>query len=120
MITHDSLRAFQSMHRSWLLHNFPDQPRTDPLLGLVEEVGELAHAHLKFGQSIRGVDRAEYFRQATDAIGDIMIYIASYCNANNLDMAQCLEETWEVVSERDWIEYPETGRPPVDAGQPAS
>ena len=120
MITHDSIRAFQSMHRNWVEHNFPGQTPHQPLLGIVEEVGELAHSHLKYDQEIRGIDWAEYHDQAVDAVGDIMIYIASYCNAAGLDMASCLETTWEVVSERDWIQYPETGRPPVDAEQPAA
>ena len=111
MITHDSIRGFQAMHRLWLDHNFPAQLEHEPLLGIIEEAGELAHAHLKHGQGIRGIDREEFERQATDAIGDIMIYIASYCNATGLDMAECLETTWEEVSERDWIEYPETGVP---------
>ncbi len=111
MIRHESLRAFQTDHRFWLQHNFPDQRAHQPLLGLAEEVGELAHAHLKMEQGIRMLDRALYVAQAEDAVGDIMIYLASYCNTNGLDMAECLETAWEEVSERDWIQYPETGVP---------
>lgn len=107
MIRHDSIRAFQADHRNWLLHNFPDQRPHDALLGLAEEVGELAHAHLKWEQGIRGLSDQKYQELASDAIGDIMIYLASYCNTNDFDMAQCLEEAWDQVRARDWQEDPE-------------
>lgn len=93
----------------WLQHNFPNQLPHEALLGLIEEVGELAHAHLKFGQGIRGINELEYKHQATDAIGDIMIYLASYCNTNGIDMAKCLETAWKEVNKRDWIRYPTNG-----------
>lgn len=104
-----ALRVFQDEHRDWLKYNFPDQAPHDALLGLAEEVGELAHAHLKFEQGIRGLNEAEYRRQAGDAIGDIMIYLASYCNTNGFDMAWELEKAWEEVRARDWQTHPETG-----------
>jgi NTP pyrophosphatase (non-canonical NTP hydrolase) len=73
---------------------------------MIEEVGELAHAHLKMEQGIRAANRAE----AQDALGDILIYMASYCNTNGYDMATCLENAWEEVSQRDWIKFPTDGR----------
>lgn len=111
MIRHDSLRAFQAAHKLWLQRNFPGQTPHQALLGMVEEVGELAHAHLKAEQGIRTNENLE--AQVMDAIGDIFIYAASYCNTNNLDLASCLEDAWEEVKDRDWRTYPETGRPPV-------
>lgn len=104
----DNLRKFQfRCHQPWLKHNFPDQRPHDALLGLAEEVGELAHAHLKMEQGIRGLDREEYNRQASDAIGDIMVYLASYCNTNGFDMEDCLMMAWEEVRGRDWQEDPD-------------
>ena len=41
------IRELQQEHRSWLNHNFPNQGTIDPFLGMVEEVGELAHGLLK-------------------------------------------------------------------------
>lgn len=110
---HDSLREFQRVHAIWLAHNFPNQTPHQALLGMVEEVGELAHAHLKAEQGIRGYDDITARTDIIDAIGDIFIYAASYCNTNNFDLAACLEEAWEEVKDRDWRKYPETGRPPV-------
>lgn len=105
------LYDFQRKHAEWLRHNFPDQKPHDALLGLAEEVGELAHAHLKYEQGIRGLTKNEYRRLAGDAIGDIMIYLASYCNTNGFSMNRELAKAWEEVSARDWKANPETGAP---------
>lgn len=104
---HD-LFEFQQEHRKWLKHNFPDQQAHDALLGLIEEVGELAHAHLKAQQSIRGTSQ-KHRADAVDAIGDIMIYLASYCNTNGYQLSGCLESAWSEVKDRDWIKYPTNG-----------
>jgi NTP pyrophosphatase (non-canonical NTP hydrolase) len=106
-----TLREFQSQHQSWLDHNFPRQAPHQPLLGMVEELGELSHAHLKYEQSIRDYDETQFRSEAIDAIGDLMIYLASYCNTNRFDLQACLEHTWDRVRQRDWVEYPGEGVP---------
>lgn len=104
------LRDLQFQHKAWVNHNFPGQKRHEPLLGLMEEVGELAHAHLKHDQAIRGLDDLpQATEKKIDAIGDIVIYLASYCNANGFDFARCVESTWEKVRMRDWQANSETG-----------
>ncbi len=102
------LRRLQHEHRQWLHHNFGEQQEHDALLGLIEEVGELAHAHLKAQQQIRG-SLEEHRAAAKDAIGDIVIYLASYCTTNGYDLANCVARTWYVVKDRDWIKYPKNG-----------
>jgi len=102
------ITTFQDEHRAWLKHNFPNQQAHDALLGLIEEVGELAHAHLKAQQSIRG-SQEEHHSDAIDAIGDIMIYLASYCNTNGYELEICLRDAWAEVIERDWQKYPKDG-----------
>lgn len=106
------LTEFQDDHFQWLSHNFPDQRPHDGLLGLIEEVGELAHAHLKKDQNIRGYDHGQYMIEAKDAVGDIVIYLASYCNTNGINLGQAVQEAWDEVRNRDWVKYPHTGRPP--------
>lgn len=103
------LSAFQREHKRWLQHNFPNQRPHDALLGLAEEVGELSHAHLKFEQGIRGIDETEYRKQAGDAIGDIVIYLASYCNTNGFNLAEEANRAWDEVKNRDWRARPNTG-----------
>lgn len=95
------LRKFQLEHKVWLEHNFPGGLSHDGLLGVVEEVGELAHAHLKRSQGIRGED-SKHVADIKDAIGDIIIYLASYCNTNGHDLENCLKFAWQEVKERDW------------------
>lgn len=62
----------------WVARNFPEQrldtPVDESLIGVIEEVGELAHAHLKAAQGIRGSEE-EHIKNAKDAIGDITIYL---------------------------------------------
>jgi hypothetical protein len=48
------LRKFQQEQKDWSKRNFPTQNTPyRPLLGVMEEVGELSHAHLKAEQGIR-------------------------------------------------------------------
>jgi NTP pyrophosphatase (non-canonical NTP hydrolase) len=78
----------------------------------MEEVGELAHAHLKHDQGIRGLEDQDLAHtQKVDAVGDIVIYLASYCTANNIDLEAAVKKTWEEVKARDWVTYPDKGVP---------
>jgi len=70
------------------------------LLGLIEELGELAHSHLKEQQGIRTSE--DHVAKAKDAIGDIVIFLADYCNARVFNLALIIKETWEQVRKRDW------------------
>ncbi len=103
-----NLFELQAEHMEWLEKNFPQQQPADPLLGIVEEVGELAHAHLKASQSIRGTPE-ELQAEARDAIGDIVIYLTSYCNTNGYDLALAVGHAWREVKQRDWQKYPKDG-----------
>lgn len=104
---------FQRQVSVWASHNFPNAKQHEPLLGLTEEVGELAHSHLKMEQGIRGnVD--EHKMKAADAIGDIAVFLAHYCHLNGYSLHGCIEAAWNEVKDRDWINYPKTGRRPVN------
>ena len=111
------LKKLQKEQKSWVKHNF--LPRAGnftpeliesvvPLLGIMEEVGELAHAHLKQGQKIR--TNEDHIGLTKDAIGDIVIYLADYCTARGFDLEEIVKEIWMQVKARDWKENPETGR----------
>ena len=45
---------FQREQKEWAARNFREHVAWHALLGLMEEVGELSHAHLKTVQGIRG------------------------------------------------------------------
>lgn len=100
----------QEQHQEWVGKNFPmsiGKP-WDALLGIVEEVGELAHAELKLKQGIRGT-QDELVDECRDAIGDLFVYMMSYCNAREWDMQQIVELTWDKVRRRDWTADPLKG-----------
>lgn len=105
------LRDVQNEQKAWLEHNFPHRRPEHQLLGLVEEIGELAHARLKREQGIRGA--AEHWTaKEKDAVGDILIFLLGHCNENNWDLEEILLNTWGEVKCRDWKRYPKTGLPP--------
>ncbi len=104
------LDIIQQEHARWQYTNFGLVPMEDSFMGIVEELGELSHALLKEKQGIRVNEN--HTENAIDAIGDVIIYIISLCNSQGWDFETIIETTWEEVKKRDWIKYPETGRPP--------
>ena len=106
-----NVQEMQVRHRKWLEHNFPNAEPWEALAGLTEELGELAHAHLKGFRGIRNMrSRAEVKAAQIDAVGDIFIYLMSYCNSNGLSLEACIMRAWDEVMVRDWIKNPEDGR----------
>lgn len=96
-----SLFELQREVGEWSRRNFGDQPSYRPLLGVGEEVGELMHAHLKGEQGIRH-SPDEIKKMKEDAVGDILIYLADYCEREKLTMQGCADSTWYLVKRRDW------------------
>lgn len=104
------LREIQQEQAEWAEKNFGSQKAHEALLGVVEEVGELAHAQLKFEQGIRGFqDTKKFDETAKDAVGDIMVYLMNYCTINGWSMTKILNDVWEDVSKRDWVVDPQGG-----------
>ena len=119
-----TIREIQAEQRIWSDNNFgTDRPAYRALLGVAEELGELAdteaspdhiaalvgalgrlaHSHLKEEQRIRGED-AEHFENAKDAIGDIVIFLLDYCNCRGLQLDFIVDRIWAEVSQREWNE----------------
>ncbi len=103
------LRRLQAEVAEWSAKNFgtPYGSGYRPLLGVVEEVGELSHAHLKVEQGIRGGQ--DHWVDKVDAVGDILIYLADYCAGQGIDMDDAVRKTWDKVRQRDWKKNPESG-----------
>lgn len=100
------IRQIQKEHRQWGELNFPktiDNPLFQ-LLGVQEEVGELSHAELKKAQGIRHTAQ-ECDEMARDAVGDIIIFLMSYCTAKGWDLHEIVDETWDEVIQRDWVKF---------------
>jgi len=88
---------------TWARSNFgPATPGGyHALLGMVEELGELSHHHLKQLQGIR--KNEDHEEGIKDALGDILIYMADYAYMRGYDLDAILEDTWQnIVKKRDW------------------
>jgi len=107
-----SLKAFQAEQREWSLRNFGESYGTGyrALLGAGEEMGELFHSHLKAEQGIR--TNKDHKANMIDAIADVIIYLADYCNGQGIDLEDALRTTWAQVRQRDWLRNKETGDSP--------
>ena len=106
-----TLREIQTEQAAWLKHNFPEfdsQKSYQALLGVVEEVGELSHAHLKRELNIRGTAE-ELDEKGKDAIGDIIIFLLAYCSAKSWDCEEIVNEVWSRVGKRDFVSDPLEG-----------
>jgi len=102
------LRRLQDELFVWVSHNFGFRPLWHPLLGMMEELGELSHAYLKREQGIRGTVE-EHNAEIKDAVGDIVVYLADFCNAENIDLEETIRKTWSEVKKRDWKKNKQTG-----------
>ena len=102
------LRRIQREQKTWATRNFGYVPPWQPLIGVVEELGELAHSHLKEVQNIR--TNEDHIAKGQDAVGDIVIYLIDYCNRRDWDFADIILETWKQVSARDWVNDKENGK----------
>lgn len=103
------LNQLQKEVGEWSCKNFPNNQPYHPLLGVQEEVGELAHAHLKMEQAIRG-STAQHFAEKFDAVGDIIVYLADYCERNQINLDDAVTGTWNDVKQRDWQKNPLNAR----------
>jgi len=109
------LKELQRQVGYWSKKNFPNGKKYQPLLGAVEELGELCHAHLKEEQKIRGYDdRAKAINAKMDAIGDTIIYLADYCQRNGLSLETCVKNTWLTVQARNWLQDKQKGGEETD------
>ena len=101
------LIGIQRERGDWQKENFHYDKNATKLmcaLGVSEEAGELAHAVLKHVQNIRGFsDIAVARERVKDAIGDIVIYAMGVCDQFELDIEDCVFDTWnDVIKKRDW------------------
>ena len=95
-----SLEQLQKELKPWSRHNFGNRPSWQPLLGLSEEVGELAHHFLKQAQGIRLNEN--HREEMKDAVADILIFLADFCNAEDINMQDELNKVWPQVRKRDF------------------
>lgn len=70
----------QGEHAAWVEHNFgTPRPSWQPVLGIVEELGELEEALMA------QTPDEQWCAAVTDAIGDVAIYMMDLCTVQGLD-----------------------------------
>lgn len=84
---------FQGQVGEWSRRNFPANTPDDPFEGMVEEVGELAHARLKARQGIRGTPE-EHLAKEKDAIGDVAVFLADWAERRGLNLGRGLRDAF--------------------------
>lgn len=101
------LKQKQDEILEWSTRNFGEVPnsqiqlRISSFLGMVEEIGELAHALLKMAQGIRGT-KEEHLAEIEDSIADLMVFLLDFCGRNDINAEKLLNEVWDKVKLRDW------------------
>lgn len=101
------LDGWQLEASQWEHRNFGEQPEYRRIYGVMEELGELAHARLKAEQGIRLNEQHE--AKAKDAVGDLLVFLANLCSLNGWRLSEIIVTTWAEVSQRDWKRNKNTG-----------
>lgn len=97
---------FQGQVMNWAISNFPTTAKHQPLLGIVEEVGELIEACV-----------AKDVKEIKDACGDIMIFMAHYCGVNGYSLLDCVVAEAETFSVMTWTPLDALTSVPVMVGK---
>jgi NTP pyrophosphatase (non-canonical NTP hydrolase) len=103
-----TLKRLQAEIAPWEKHNFGDRPAWHPLLGVLEELGELSHAFLKRAQGIRGTPE-KHAADIRDACADLIIFLCDFATTEGIDLDNAVTETWARVKQRDWKKNPQNG-----------
>lgn len=73
------LEGFQVEQKAWSIRNFGDGPQHRPVVGMIEELGELFEA-LEERNVLASTDDDERCRAAIeDAVGDVIVYMVNVC-----------------------------------------
>lgn len=82
----------------WTRKNFPEAGLPDYILGVIEELGELTHSHLKSRHGIRG-SQEELALAGQDAVGDLSIFLLSLIHARTRASSLRVEAAVECEAE---------------------
>lgn len=88
----NDLQIIVEEKNAWEAKNFPNTTKgslQNAVLGVIEETGELAHAHLKADQGIRGTED-EHAAAARDAIGDCLIYLIGVAKHSGVEFVNAV------------------------------
>lgn len=79
-----TLSEIQAELKVWTIYNFGKQESIIPILGMIEELGELTHAHLK---ELQGIRKSDFLADKKDALADFTIYLLNWFNCIDKDVS---------------------------------
>lgn len=86
---------FQRAHWKWSKKNFGEDPANAwrPLVGIMEEIGELSETMSRNagGKIFVDLHGRKTFSDAMDAVGDIMIYLSDFGSRNEIKISETLK-----------------------------
>ena len=74
------------------------------LIGALEELGEVAHALLKYQQGIIVPKPEKFLAEIADGVGDVIIYLSQLCEEMGLSLETSVMETADRVLNRTYAE----------------
>lgn len=83
-----TLQEIQNELKVWTEYNFGKQELIIPIMGMIEELGELSHAIFKEKQGIR---QSDFLADKKDAIADLTIYALNYLNVIDKNYSENLQ-----------------------------
>lgn len=78
-----------------------------PLLGMVEEIGEIVGATVKRHQGRGFKTDEEYLPAIQDGVADLLVFASDYANREGFSLIEVLEKVWSKVknrSQKTWTE----------------
>lgn len=116
-----SIELRQKELHNWQIDNFGknDDDSDRVFQGIVEELGEMAHAILKYKQHIRQFhlltecnyqeEKRKLRALVADAFGDIVVFGIQLMTEYEIDAEEAVKTTIETVLKRDWKANSESG-----------
>lgn len=83
-----------------VLYQIPENFKVAPLLGVVEEAGEMVTAVMDMNRPA----------DVEDAIGDLQVFLLNLCEFSGYDGDSALKGVWSMVRQRDWKKNKESGK----------
>ena len=91
----------------WQLRNFGSPKPSDMIIGMTEELGELAHYFLKGSHGIReAANGNDVTDKISDAFGDVVVFGIQLMTCLGLDAEEELEKVLNEVLQRDFVSNP--------------
>lgn len=82
-----NFNSLQQEQKPWVAHNFGDRPSWQPLLGIIEEQGEMFEAFASNSEP-----------DMKDALADIAIFMCDFCSAMDFEMQPLYVSAVDMVS----------------------